>query len=92
MVIVLGEAVDLPPEERRKLNEQTNPTWPHVHARLHCSFEEFIRVFPCNHLLGVAGDRVRSLVYLCEMAGIEPIVLGSESKRRIPPIWERVRP
>ncbi|RJS85933.1 fucose isomerase [Candidatus Bathyarchaeota archaeon] len=92
MVIVLGEAVDLPPEERRKLNEQTNPTWPHVHARLHCSFEEFIRVFPCNHILGVAGDRVRSLVYLCEMAGIEPIVLGSESKRRIPPIWERVRP
>ena len=90
MVIVLGEAVDLPPEERKALNEQTNPTWPHVHAKLHCSFEEFIRVFPCNHILGVAGNRVRPLIYLCEMAGIEPVVLGPEAEKRIPPIWERV--
>jgi len=90
MVIVPGEAVELPPEERKALNEQTNPTWPHVHAKLHCSFDEFISVFPCNHILGVAGNRIRPLINLCEIAGIEPIVLGPEAQRRIPPIWERV--
>jgi len=90
MVIVLGETVELPPEERRAINEETNPTWPHVHAKLHCTFDEFINVFPCNHILGVAGNHVRPLVYLCEIAGIDPIVLGSESEKRIPPIWERV--
>lgn len=90
MVIVLGEAVELPPEERKAINEETNPTWPHVHAKLHCTFDEFINVFPCNHILGVAGNHVRPLVYLCEIAGIDPIVLGSESEKRIPPIWERV--
>ncbi|MEM2447762.1 MAG: fucose isomerase [Candidatus Bathyarchaeia archaeon] len=90
MVIVLGEAVELPPEERKALNEQTNPTWPHVHAKLHCSFEEFTSIFPCNHILGVAGNVVRPLIYLCEMAGVTPIVLGPESERRIPPIWERI--
>jgi len=90
MVIVLGEAVELPPEERRALNEQTNPTWPHVHAKLHCSFDEFISVFPCNHILGVAGNWVRPLINLCEIAGIEPIVLGPEAQKIIPPIWERV--
>lgn len=90
MVIVLGEAVELPPEERKALNAQTNPTWPHVHARLHCSFEEFTSVFPCNHILGVAGNVVRPLTYLCEIAGVTPIILGPESERRIPPIWERI--
>lgn len=91
MVIVPGEAVELPPEERRALNAETNPTWPHVHAKLHCSFDEFLKVFPCNHILGVAGNHVRSLVYLCEMSGVEPVVLGPEGQRRIPPIWERIR-
>ena len=90
MVIVLGEAVELPPEERKALNAQTNPTWPHVHAKLHCSFEEFISVFPCNHVLGVAGNVVRPLTYLCEIAGVTPIILGPESERRIPPIWEHI--
>jgi L-fucose isomerase len=90
MVITLGEAVELPPEERRAINEETNPTWPHVHAKLHCNFEEFINVFPSNHILAVAGNHLRTLVYLCEMAGIEPIILGPESQGRISPIWELV--
>lgn len=90
MVIVLGEAVELPPEERKALNAQTNPTWPHVHAKLHCSFEEFTSVFPCNHILGIAGNVVRPLTYLCEIAGVTPIILGPESERRIPPVWERI--
>lgn len=90
MVIVLGDAVELPPEERKALNEQTDPTWPHVHTKLHCSFDEFLKVFPSNHILGVAGNYVRPLIYLCEITGVEPIVLGPEAQKRIPPIWERV--
>jgi len=91
MVIVLGEAVELPPEERRAINAETNPTWPHVHAKLHCDFDEFLRLFPCNHILGVAGNHVRSLTYLCEMSGVEPVILGTEGRKRIPPIWDRVK-
>lgn len=90
MVIVLGEAVELPPEERKAINEQTNPTWPHVHARLHCSFDEFIEVFPCNHILGVAGNHVRPLKYLCEIAGIEPVILGPEAQKYGEPLWKRL--
>jgi len=90
MVIMLGEAVELPPEERKAINEQTNPTWPHVHARLHCSFDEFIEVFPSNHILGVAGNHVRALKYLCEISGIEPIILGREAEKYTKPIWKRL--
>ncbi len=91
MVIMLGEALELPPAERKALNAMTDPTWPHVHAKLRCSFEEFLATFPCNHVLGVIGNEVRSLNYLCEVAGIVPVVLGPEGRDRIPPIWERVR-
>jgi len=91
MVIVRGEAVELPPAERKALNVQTDPTWPHVHARLRCGFEEFIELFPSNHILGVAGSWIQPLKYLCEMAEVEPIILGPEAQKQIPPIWQRVQ-
>jgi len=90
MVIVSGENAKLSPEKRRQLNSMTNPTWPHVHARLNCSFEEFLSVFPCNHVLGIPGDKVSALNCFCEIAGIKPVILGSDSQKRIPPVWERV--
>lgn len=90
MVIVRGEALNLPEEERRALNKLTDPTWPHVHAQLACQFDEFLATFPCNHVLGVAGDVLDSLVYTCEIAGITPVVLGEDGRKRVAPIWERV--
>lgn len=91
MVIVKGESVELPPEEAAAINAQTDPTWPHVHARLDSSFAEFLSVFPCNHVQGVVGDKVRALTYLCEITGITPIVLGKAGQQRQIPLWERVR-
>ena len=90
MVIVGGEAVALPAAERRRLNAMTDPTWPHVHARLRCSYSEFLSTFPANHIQGVVGNVIRPLVYLCEMRGITPVVLGPEGKERIKPVWELV--
>jgi L-fucose isomerase len=90
MVIIPGEAVELNPEQSRRLKDQTNPTWPHVWARLECTFEEFLDVFPCNHVQGVPGDRVRALRMLCEMAGIKPIVLGPRGAEGPAPVWELV--
>lgn len=92
MVITRGESLDLPADKRKALNDQTNPTWPHVHARLECSFDEFVGVFPCNHVLGVEGDITSALIYLCEISGIAPVVLGKLTENAQPPIWERVRP
>jgi len=48
-------------------------------------------VFPCNHVQGTVGDQVQALTYLCEIAGITPVVLGPEGAARSIPIWERVR-
>ncbi|HCG01097.1 MAG TPA: fucose isomerase [Chloroflexi bacterium] len=90
MVICQGESVELPPEDRKRLNAMTNPTWPHVHARLACSYDEFLSVFPCNHILAVQGDRVQSLIWACEIAGITPIVLGEAAGAYVRPLWERL--
>jgi L-fucose isomerase len=90
MVIVPGESVDLPAEERKALNAQTDPTWPHVHARLECTFDEFLTTFPANHAQGVSGDTVQALNYYCEIAGITPVILGRAGEHREKPIWERV--
>jgi L-fucose/D-arabinose isomerase len=88
MAIVRGEVLDLPADERKAINAQTDPTWPHVHARLDCPVEEMVRLFPSNHIHATPGDRVRSLVQACEIAGITPVVLGEHTA---PPIWDRVR-
>jgi len=84
------ESIDLPAKDKKEINDQTDPTWPHVHAKLDCSFDEFLIVFPCNYILGVAGDYLDSLIYLCEISGITPIVLGRDGKNRIKPVWERL--
>ena len=88
MIIVRGEGLDLSAKERKRLNEMTDPTWPHLHTRLECDFEEFLSVFPCNHVLGILGDHVQKLVYLCEISGIKPIVLGKSKEGLYPPLWE----
>ncbi|MEA2249216.1 MAG: L-fucose/D-arabinose isomerase [Solirubrobacteraceae bacterium] len=89
LVIAHGEAVDLPAEERRRLNAQTDPTWPHVHARIHCPVDEMVSVFPANHIHATPGNRVRALTNAAEIAGITPVVLGSDGTQR--PLWDRVR-
>lgn len=91
MYIVKGESVELPADQRKELNAQTDPTWPHVHARLRCDFKEFLTLFPANHAHGMVGDRVRALKYLCEITGITPIIGGPEANDYPAPIWERVK-
>jgi L-fucose isomerase len=87
-MLARGEALDLPAEERKRLNAQTNPTWPHVHVRLDAPFEELTQIFPCNHILATPGDRMRPLVHAAQIAGIPAIVLGEGSQQAI---WERVQ-
>ena len=90
MFIVGGEGASLSPKERKQINDQTNPTWPHLHAKLDCTFDDFLTVFPCNHVLGVPGEHVRKLAYLCEITGITPVIAGPAAAQRAVPIWERV--
>lgn len=91
MVITPGDVVGLSAAERKRINSLTNPTWPHVHAKLDSSFQEFLATFPCNHILAVEGNRVQALNYLCEISGITPVILGNEGAKRAAPIWERVK-
>jgi L-fucose/D-arabinose isomerase len=88
LIIGHGEAVELSPEQRRRLNAQTDPTWPHVHARIACPIEEMVRLFPANHIHATPGDRVLRLIQAAEIAGIPSVVLG-ESPTRLP-LWERL--
>ncbi len=91
MVAVDGKILDLPEDQRIKINNETSPNWPHAHTKLNCEFKEFIDLFPCNHILGVAGDYLESLVYLCEILKITPIILGDKARERNIPIWERIK-
>jgi L-fucose isomerase len=90
MVMMKGRQEKLSKKKRQELNAQTDPTWPHVHAKLEATFDEFLQVFPCNHVLGVQGDVLARLATICELSGIVPIILGPEGESRIPPIWERI--
>jgi len=81
MVIAKGESVDLPEAEKKRIRDQTDPTWPHAYVRLKASFDEFLAAFPANHVHAIAGDRVEELVKFCEMAGVDAVVLGDKKGR-----------
>ncbi|MCX7705440.1 MAG: fucose isomerase [bacterium] len=89
MVIIKGESLALDEKLRKKINTETNPTWPHVHARLECDFKSFLKVFPCNHIIAVEGDRVEILKYFCEISRITPVILDKNSQ--VENIWEVVK-
>ncbi|MGC9175066.1 MAG: L-fucose/L-arabinose isomerase family protein [Thermoprotei archaeon] len=76
MVIISGEAVDLPRDARERIKKSTDPTWPHMYARFKASFEEFIGVFPANHIHGIPGNHVEELTQFCKIADIDAMVLG----------------
>ncbi len=78
MIIMSGESVDLPEAEKKRIRDKTDPTWPHMYVRLNASFEEFVNAFPANHVHGIPGNHVEELVKFCEIAGIEPVVLGKK--------------
>jgi L-fucose isomerase len=88
LIIARGEAVELPADQRRALNAQTDPTWPHVHARIACPIDEMVRLFPANHIHATPGDHVRRLVQAAEIAGIPALVLGEAPSRL--PLWDRL--
>ncbi len=87
MAIIPGEAVKLSAKDSKALAAQTDPTWPHVWAKLDCDFQAFLNVFPCNHAQGAPGDLVQALTMLCDITGIKPVVLGRERQQ---PVWELV--
>ena len=80
MAIMKGESADLTPEQRRAINAQTDPTWPHVHARSTALFDEFLSVFPCNHVQGTVGDQVRALTYLVRSPASRPWCLAESCR------------
>ena len=67
--------MELPPEEAKALNDQTDPTWPHAHVRLELLPGVSHRL-PLQPHPGDGWRQVRALTYLCEITGITPIVLG----------------
>lgn len=87
MVMVKGESLELDEKTRYKINSETDPTWPHVHARLNCSYEEFLNVFPANHIHAVAGDCIDELIDFCQMTNTKVIKLGASNPYK-KPLWD----
>jgi len=50
-----------------------------------------VNIFPCNHIMATVGNKVEALNYLAEIAGIRPIILGEDEKKREIPVWERIK-
>ena len=61
----------------------------HVHARLDCPYDEFLKLFPCNHVIGAPGELTGELVAFCELTGVTPVLCGPRGRDRVEPIWEK---
>ena len=70
LTIVPAEFVEFDREKMIALGNTTTPAWPAAFARLKVSAEHFINNFPCNHIHGVYGDCVDSLVNVAKILDI----------------------
>ncbi len=75
MHIVRGEFVRLKPKQERELVQAVQPNWPHAFTKLDCDAETFLQSFPTNHIHGVYGEYVLELLHVCDILGVQPILL-----------------
>ncbi len=71
-LITTGEALDVPLEEMKKT------FWgfsPHTYIKLDSGYDAFLRELRCNHMHLTYGDHKQSLVDLCELLDVTPIVI-----------------
>ncbi|MCD6450010.1 MAG: L-fucose/L-arabinose isomerase family protein [Thermotogaceae bacterium] len=76
MLIMKGEVLDLPEDEKERLANEVQPEWPHVFVRLNVDMDTFLHHYPCNHTHGVYGDYVSELVEFCKIKGIDHTILS----------------
>jgi L-fucose/D-arabinose isomerase len=80
MFITKGEALELPAEQRKEINESDQPDLAARPREARGPVRRVPLPLPLQPRQGVIGDKVRALNYLCEIAGITPVI-GIESRR-----------
>ncbi len=70
LTIVPGEIVEFDREKMLEMGSTTTPQWPIAFTKLKVSADYFISNFPCNHIHGVYGDCVESLVNVANILNI----------------------
>ena len=77
MVLAEGQIVEFEREVALRLGQTVTPEWPIAFTRLECSVDDFLSVFPCNHIHGVYGDWADAFSKVGKVLGIQVQRLGS---------------
>jgi len=75
MAILSGEFVRFGGERDWELINQVQDNWPHAFARFDCDADKFLQTYASNHIHAVYGDYVDELVKVCNLTGVEPVIL-----------------
>lgn len=75
MTVVPAEIVDLPEQKAEIFAKSVQEEWPHAYVQIEVPIEEFLKVYPSNHIHGVYGDYVEELALFCKFKNIECRIL-----------------
>lgn len=71
IVLLKGEIVQFERDKALALGQSVTPEWPIAFTRIDCRTDEFLSVFPCNHIHGVYGDCVDAFTGIGKILGVE---------------------
>jgi len=77
IALLKGEILEFERDKALKLGQTVTPEWPIAFTRINCSADDFLSVFPCNHIHGVYGDHVDTFIQIGKILGIEVQLLGT---------------
>ena len=79
MAIIPGQAVQLTEDELGAfVRERGNHQLPTAFVQVECDLHNLVDEFGSNHISGVAGSWVNELVQVCDLLGVEPVVMDGE--------------
>ena len=79
MAIIPGEVVNLTKDDQAAfIRERGKHQLPTAFVQVSADLDHLVDEFGSNHISGVAGRWTRELEILCEMLGIEPVVMDGD--------------
>jgi L-fucose/D-arabinose isomerase len=77
IALLKGEILEFARDKALAMGRTVTPEWPIAFTRIDCSADDFLSVFPCNHIHGVYGDHVDTFIQIGKILGIEVQLLGT---------------
>ena len=87
--LIESKLISFIPDEKKKYKKADKATLS-ISESISNGFTRKAKEIARRTISTIPGNKIRELVYYCEIAGVTPVLLGEAAKERAIPIWDKI--